>query len=183
MLNVRNSKSSALVHERLDLGDPDAVADYERALYAAFRDSDIGTLDRIWQFDHDAKRLRPRVPYAGQQVFVSRVDGEIVAGIPMHLDMSGPLQLETMGFEIDKGEPGVCEGLGVFSLCFLYEGRVIALELRDHVFEALRAQAIRKAYGTCSQKRLRPYQLLGFRVIDERDFDGERKYLLLRDVE
>jgi hypothetical protein len=38
-------------------------------------------------------------------------------------------------------------------------------------------------YGTCSEKRLRGYQFMGFEVIDQHIFKNEKKYLLQMSVD
>jgi hypothetical protein len=169
---------SALCIEELNRDDPAAIADYERALYRAFEGTEIRTLDKIWEFDHAGRRLRARIPYVDQRISAARFHGAIIAGVAVNVNMRAPLQLETMGFHVDTSRPGVCEGLGIFSLQVFAGATPVAFGLRDHAFARLHDMGIRTTWGTCSRKKLRGYQLLGFSVIDQRLFCGEEKFLL-----
>ncbi len=169
---------SKLYINDLDRGNPDEIADYERALFRAFEGTEIKTLAEIWDFDAKNRRLRARIPYRDQRISVARFHDALIAGVAVNINMHAPLQLELMGFSIDKEEPAICEGLGIFSLQVLAGVTPVALGLRNHAFSRMREYGIRKTYGTCSSKKLRGYQLLGFKTIDQRVFKGEEKFLL-----
>lgn len=163
----------------LDITDSNEVANYEKALYRAFSDTDIKTLDAIWKFDIPNKRLKTMIPYRSQDVYIAKLDGAIIAGAAINFDIKKKLQLERFGFTIDKTEKHICEGLGIFNLQVFSGLNPVALQLRDICYDHLRDKKIKKVYGTCSQRRLRGYQVQGFSVMNERIFMDEKKYLLM----
>ncbi|MFW6254413.1 MAG: hypothetical protein ACOC41_05740 [Chitinivibrionales bacterium] len=165
-------------YEILDIHNESEVAAYERAMYRAFSGSEIVTLDKIWQFDHKNRKLRTRIPYDDQEIYVARLDDSVVAGVAVNYAMDKILQLEMMGFSIDKNRKGICEGLGIFNLRVFHNSSMVALTLKQHMFEKMRERGIVRAYGTCSTRKLRGYLHLGWRLIDQRQFEGEQKYLL-----
>jgi hypothetical protein len=166
----------------LNIKNENEVVQYERALFRAFSSTDIITLDAIWDFDIPRERYRPKIPYQSQEIYIAKLRGEIVAGAAMNFYVEEELQLEMIGFSIDKTEKHICEGIGIFNLQIFGGMNVIALQLRDYSYDRLREKNIERIYGTCSEKRLRGYQLLGFQAIDELVFKGEKKYLLVTEL-
>ena len=60
-----------MILQRLDSADPEALAGYERAFYAAFARAKANLLvRRLWHWDDSAGRIRTRIPYADQVVFL-----------------------------------------------------------------------------------------------------------------
>ncbi len=166
----------------LDTSNPEEIVAFEQAQYTAFEQTQIRTLDIIWECDHRHRRLKSRLPYDRQEVFVAWFERRIVAGFAVNRDLTGELQLEVTGFTVDKSEPDICEGIGLFCLQFYAGDAVIIAELCDHALGRLREQGIRKMYGTCSVGRLRTYKMMGFELLDKTDFHGEQKCLILQDV-
>ncbi len=166
----------------LDTTDLTKIDTYEFAMYRAFADTEIKTLDSIWEFDHKNNKLKTKIPYTSQKIFMASIKGEILGGTAINGNCSAPFQLETFGFEIDKDEPGICEGVAVFNLKVFVDRQPIALLLRDYTFGKLKEMNRSKIYGTCSKQKLRGYEALGFSCIEETLFKGEQKFLLVRPV-
>jgi hypothetical protein len=162
---------------KLDTDHPGLVKNYERALYRAFSATDIKSIPYIADYDHRSRRLRSHIPYSDQQIFAARVQETVLAAVALNTNMSAPLQLETFGFAINKSGDDVCEALALFSLDFAARGSLL-LKLRDVVSDWLRKRRIRHVYSTCSERRLRSYEIIGFQRVDERKFHGEKKYLI-----
>lgn len=173
---------SGLTFSVLDLNNAEEIIAYERALFRAFQGTEILTLDEIWDYDKSKRRLKTKIPYQSQEVYITKLQGMIIGGVPVNFNMKEPLQLEMMGFSIDKSAENICEGLGVFSLQVFHETIPVGLELRDYAFERIKQKNIKIVYGTCSQRKLKGYLNLKFKVIDERIFKGEKKYLLIREI-
>ena len=169
---------------QLNLNDQDAMVKYEKTLYRAFSDSDIQSLDLIWNMDHKARRIRTKVPYTNQEVFVLTFVGgtRFQAGLAVNFGMENRLQLEMTGFKIGGSREHLCEALYLFSLADSRMGEMILNALGKSVFDRMRQKGIKVVYGTCSEKRLRQYMGIGFDKVDERELKGERKYLLRMDV-
>jgi len=104
--------------------------------------------------------------------------GRIISGVAVNVNSKETMQLEMMGFTIDKSGGGVCEGLGIFNLQVFEGVNPIIFLMRDFAFRRVKELDIKKLYGTCSEKKLRGYSILGWKPIDERIFYGEKKYLL-----
>lgn len=171
-----------LIFSELDIKNANDIREYERALFRAFQGTEILTLEEIWDFDNRNKRLKTKIPYHSQEIYIARLHGGIVAGTPFNFNMNEPLQLEMVGFSIDKNRENICEGLGVFCLQVFHDTQSIGLMLKDYAMERLKEKNITVAYGTCSQRKLKGYQQLKFEVIDEKMFKGEKKYLLKREI-
>lgn len=172
---MNNKTSFELINTR----DESVVAKYENALYRAFSNSYIKTLDRIWNIDHKNKRIKTVVPYDFQQIIALKIDGseKYLAGMSINYDLNH-MQLEQMGFKIDKSRSSTCEVLYMFSLAD-YIGGVSPLQiLSAQLMKEINARGIKYLYGTCSLRRLNAYTLLGFRNIDRQIFEGEEKFLL-----
>ncbi len=179
LFNNHNPLMSNLKFTTLDITNFDEVTNYERAMYRAFSSTDIRTLDEIWDFDIPNKRIKTKIPYESQEVYIAKLNGLIIAGAAINLNTEEKFQLETYGFSINKTEKHICEGLGIFNLQIFSGINPVALQLRDYSYDILRKKGIEKVYGTCSQRRLRGYQVQGFDVIDELVFKEEKKYLLM----
>lgn len=164
-------------YEVLDTSNQEKVLEYENALYRAFVNTEIKTLDQIWIFDHEKKRLRTIIPYDSQKIFVARNGDKLTSGIAININVNEMFQLEIQGFTIPKSK-GVAEGLGIFNFPELTEYKPVALILKKYAFKIVRDLGICTVYSTCSQKKLRGYLFMGWKLLDEKTFRGEKKYLL-----
>ena len=167
-----------LNYEVLDTTNSEAVAAYEKGVYRAFVPYETPALTSVWDFDHKARRVVSKIPYSSQVIFVGKLDSATVSGVSVNLNMNEELQLEMMGFEIDKSQNGLAEGLGVFNLQVFSGVNPIAILLKKFAFKKIQELDISIMYGTCSDRVLRGYQALGWKAVDERVFMDEKKYLL-----
>jgi hypothetical protein len=163
--------------ELLDKNDPASIHEYEHALYRAFSKSYIKTLHYIWDIDHIGKKIKTKVTYHGQEIFVIKMGEKIIAAIAINHGINDLFQLEMMGFKFDKSN-NVCEVLHIFNLYDATEGITIMKSLSTYVLNNLKLRGIKLIYGTCSEKRLRSYKFIGFNTINQHHFNGENKYLL-----
>lgn len=164
--------------ETLDTSRPDELERYERSLYRAFRATPSIVLEQIWNFDHKTLRVKARIPYSSQLVYIGRSGKSIIAGAAMNVDMSQALQLEMVGFSIDKTEPGVCEGLSLFTLRMFNGDRLIGAGLKEYAYPLMVRAGVRIIYGTCNKRRLRGYMNLGYEPVNEMEFDKGTVYLI-----
>ena len=171
-----------LEYTRLNADDPEAVMQYERALFRAFYPMDDPLLARIRQADVVLKRMRLCIPYRDMDVFVARFDGTIIAGAAINYNCGAPLQLERIGFTIDKTRPGICEGLAIFNTRSFAGNHPVMFELGATIHKELKRKKIRVTYGTCSSRLLKGYCLLGFREIACRQLTSSTIHLLEKEV-
>jgi hypothetical protein len=162
----------------LDTADPGQVTAYERALFRAFSSVITGTTDPVFLIDWRARRLRTRLSYASQEILVVRKADAILAGTAINFDLVNTLQLEMLGFSIDKAQPGVCEALALFSLLDPLSSAAVLKKVFAILLQRFADKGIRRIYGTCSQRRLRSYQIIGFATTDQTVVQGQAEYLL-----
>ena len=167
----------------LDTTDPEATAQYERGLFRAFYPMKNPVLARLREVDVPQRRMRLCIPYRDLDVFVARFEGRIIAGAAINYNCSAQMQLEKIGFTIDKSRGGICEGLAIFNLRSFAENHPVMFELGAYIHDELLRKKIAVTYGTCSPRLLKGYQLLGFREIDRCEPDGCRIHLLEKTVD
>ncbi len=173
---------SDISFELLQLDDPDERAKYERSLYRAFATHQTEIYEELWEVDRRQKRLRTRIPYGGQEIFVCKFLGEVISGAAINYNLADTLRLEQVGFTVDKSQPNICEGFALFNLNFFVGNRSIALNHQRYVLEQLRQRGVERAYGTCSPKRRRGYEIMGFEFLDECTFHREQRYLMVLEL-
>ena len=167
----------------LNTAAPTDVAEFERALFQAFAKSLAGDpiVKYVWDVDMPAQRIRTKVPYTSQLIHVARLDGAIAAAGAANLDLTGPWQLDMLGFAIDKTQPHICEALVIFNnqrdfgdqSISLFEavGRQLVAQLKEK-------HGIRRVYGSCPPSKLQGYLLYGWREIGSRVIEGSEEHLL-----
>ena len=161
----------------IDLGNEEEVEAYEKALYRGFPPPVRGE-DPVRISDRVTKRTRSRVPYTNQLVFAAQRSGKVYAACAINFGMDAQLQLELRQFSVDKSKPAQCEVLHLFMLLDPAAGGPILRKLQAPMMAELKNRGIRRVYATCLERKMGPYQSLGFRVIDERESESE-KWLLI----
>jgi hypothetical protein len=169
--------SNLIVHD-LDVNETKKVAQYERALFRAFYGIKGSAMDLFWNIDIKNRRICTKIPYCDQRIFIVDLDDEVIAGVAINLNMTAPLQLEMLGFSIDKTAPSIAEGLALFSIQTIPGSESVIIKLRDYMDKKVDEFHIRKVYGTCSERLLRGYKILGWKVIDEKVINGAPKFLI-----
>jgi hypothetical protein len=161
----------------LDLSEPAAVAEYERAFYEGFVGVVGNRLIRdLWIWDDEARRLRTRVPYEDQVVFVARNgEGRIETAFATNLALRH-FQSEAYGFSIEGDAAGCGEVLTFFTLGAKRLGE--RLLFVDACFAELRARGLHTAYTTIGPHLLLTYRRLGAEVLAAREIRGETRYFL-----
>jgi hypothetical protein len=160
--------------------DQSEMSEFERALFEAFKNVADPSLDAIWDIDRSEQKIKIRIPYADQEIMILRINGLIAAAASVNFNMSSKLQLEEFGFKINKDEKNICEGLFIFNI---HPDLSLAMAFKKRLIEYLILRNIKKFYGTCSEKRIKGYRLLGFNDIETRIFNGQKKYLLIANLE
>jgi hypothetical protein len=159
----------------LDGQDAAAIARYEKAFFRGFGNTPPEDLADIFEYDFKARRLKTKIPYTDQDVYLATVHDVVMAAIAVNFNLSRSLQLETYGFTVPKSID-VAEGLALFSLD-AQNGALIAA-LGEFAYERLYRKGIRFVYGTCERRKLVGYQRIGFEKVDERVHMGDPVYLI-----
>jgi hypothetical protein len=179
--------NAARVTRLLDLNDPREIEAFERGFYAGFEEATHNRLVRwLWDWDHEAHRLRTRIPYADQRIWALHDrEGALTSAIAVNVALRS-LQAAAYGFAVPAvlsaaGETGqVCEFLTFFATGehdFARKRR-----LWRELFEDLRATGFRHAVATTSPKVLPIYQWMGAAVIEEVRVDAETRLFLHFDL-
>lgn len=167
----------------LDRGNPDEVAAYERAFYLGFEKAVHNRLvRRLWEWDDAARRLRTRIPYAEQEIWVMPdAAGGVDAAIAVNLEMR-TLQAAGFGFDIPALGPGArfCEFLTLFTV----GNRSLTgkFPLWTEVFADLHARGYTHALATTAPKLLRLYLWIGGKELGRKEIEGEVRHLMLFDL-
>jgi hypothetical protein len=184
MLSIREIKvennriGSPIQLSVLDFSDNDDIARYEKSFFKSFYKKDISDLISIWDFDEKNRRAHTKIPYSDQEIYVAKIDTEIVSGMAVNYNMKNQLQLEMLGFKIDKTQMNIAEGLVMFNLVTFYENVSVAFKIRDFAQSRMNLRLVKKTYGTCPKKLVKGYLFLGWNVIDEKLVHGQLEYLL-----
>jgi hypothetical protein len=175
------------VTRRLDLRNPREIEAYERAFYRGFERATHNRLVRwLWEWDDAERRLRCRVPYPEQQIWVIDEDATgIGSAIAVNLGMQ-TLQAAAYGFAVpadlvEAARGGrVCEFLTFFAV----GDHSLAAKhaLWTELFDDLRADGFIAALATTAPKVLPLYRRMGVTVLAEAALEGETRYFLRFDL-
>lgn len=153
------------------------VEAYEKGMFEAYYGtSETISLTRI--FDTETKRLRLKIPYEDQTILLGKIDDEVVAAVGFNRNQKDKLNLENLGFSIDKSKKNFAEGTGMFCTVQFHEGKLVLLELLSRIWDIIRDMDYEVFYGYCGEDNLRFFQRVDFSVIDTKVICGEKMFLL-----
>lgn len=176
---VENQRRNCL----LDLSSNTEIEKYEHALYRAFaREIDDGW-NRICDVDGKLKRIRMKIPYENQRIFLVKSAGMISVACAINVAAVGLLQLEALGFKINRDQKGICETLVFFTFLGPMESISIMREFFDFLTQGLKEVDSKVMYATCSEKFSKGYKIMGFTEVDSLMLDGKKEILLIKDVD
>lgn len=167
----------------LNRDDPAEIAAYERAFHAGFAKASHNRLVRwLWEWDDAEQRLRARIPYAEQDIWVlPDARGGVDAAIAVNLDLRA-LQAAGYGFVAPPAAPGerFCEFLTFFTVGnFSLTGK---FPLWTEMFADLHARGYTHALATTAPKVLPLYRWMGAQEIERKDIEGEVRHFLRFDL-
>jgi hypothetical protein len=166
----------------LDAGNNDEVLAYERAFFRAFAHQMKGNAGLVFSVDRAARRIRSRISYEAQRIYVVRHADAVVMAVAAHIDASGELQLERLGFSVDRSKWRFCEIVVLFALADPVKSLLYIRELSSVFIAALRTEGFERIYGTCGRRLVRGYEQMGFVVKDTNVTAGEEECLLELDL-
>ncbi len=166
----------------LDLGDTEDLLQHEQGMYQAFSPFPQRIFDNLWVFDHAQKRVRTIVPYSGQRVVAAEVDGQLIGGAMLNLDMESQLQIEKIGFSVPKVQGKTAEGLALFANQLIIDGELVMVEIMRFADSLLESLGIKTFWASCDESLVPGYLNFGFRNIDTLWFNGQDEFLLERKV-
>lgn len=172
----------------LDTGHHEAVAHYEQTLYANFYPIlEKNPLVRdLWDWDDANRRMRTRVPYSQQLVFLMRhkLTGAIASSVGVNTDVESFWQAGEYGFKRPEADEAPCE------LLILAHGDSTRLNgvyiirnfIYKYIFSGLYGRGYRCAYTTTADHLRRAYLWVGATLMDERVVSGHRRSLMYWDL-
>jgi hypothetical protein len=154
---------------------------FEQSFYATFSQVKTNRLIRhLWLWDHDACRLRTRIPYHEQRILVVR-DGRGGVDTAMAINFS-QTQLQGSWFGFSRpNEPGAsCEILAYFS-----KGIINGVTMQRFLISSARygeREGCRWADATCTHRLLPIYLRMGSRLVASCTIDGELRHQIRMDI-
>jgi len=160
--------------------------EYERKLFISFsRHLPDGWVMKNYKRP-EPDRLQALIPYEDQKIFSLKRNDEIIAAISVNYNTEKELQLEALGFSIDKSirQKIFCEGLILYSSeemmgekfleNFMFFGEKLVEEMKKDKVEILLA--------TCPKKLKSMYTLFGFEVTERKTMNDKTVLLLKYDM-
>lgn len=164
--------------ERLDAADNAALERFERAFHAAFSRAKANRLARrLWHWDDAAGRIRPRIPYTDQLVYLRwQDDGEVDTAVAINWRLA-EYQAALLGFPPPLPDlRGHCEILALFSK---RDADLVGLRsFLSAVAQTLLRAGFESADATSTDRLLPVYEHIGGRPLEQRCLDGENRTLL-----
>jgi hypothetical protein len=165
--------------EVLDTTDPEAVTAFEEGFYLGFEKSSHNQLIQwLWIWEVESRRLRTRVPYEDQLIWVRRQHGRVEAAIAVNVRML-LLQSSAFGFSHPPDfsqDRQVCEILAAFTNANQSIANGHALWTKS--FSDLRARGFTDSLATCALKLLPLYRRMGAKILAEGTIENEVRYFL-----
>ncbi len=172
------------VHPEISLLDTSRAQEilmFEQSFYATFSQVKTNRLIRdLWLWDHDACRLRTRIPYHEQRILVVR-DGRGGVDTAMAINFSqAHLQGSWFGFSRPSESGASCEILTYFS-----KGIIKGVTMRCFLISSAQygeREGCRWADATCTQRLLPIYLRMGSRLVASCKIDGEPRHQIRMDI-
>lgn len=162
------------VLEELDLQNESHIAEFEHAFFQAFAPLAQNLLIRkLWLWDEANRRLKTRIPYAEQTIFVSRdADGKIETALALGMCLK-TVQSAAYGFYIKQNDKN-CEALAFFGLGERQMRHTMTFWRACRA--ALLQRGLQNVYGTCAERVLPVYLWVGARVLETRAIEKETRH-------
>ena len=149
---------------------------FERLLYESFK-NDQWIMNNYHIIDNS--RLIPPVCYDDVFIIIAKENNEIIAGTSGIINMKNRLQLEQMGFHIDKNKKKIAEGLNFYITKDSNKNFIKILNsFLDIIIKEIKKRNIEEMYTTCSKDLVKYYELFGFEISEQIELDGYPEFLM-----
>ena len=165
----------------LDTNNEDELIEYEKELFDSFSKLDPdGWVMNNYQIINGNRLRSKTLTYEDIEVYLVKNYCKILIGSSVNYNVNKKLQLEIMGFYLDKKIKNFCEGLIFFTTeqAKNHDFLKISTNLFEFIKKKLLKKNIKTVYGTCSRKLKAMYSLLGYEVIDKLVVNNEKKLLM-----
>ena len=166
--------------EVLNIEDPRAIIEWEKALDAAFSHVQGNRLIRsLWLWDDPNERLAMRIGYSDQRIYYWRnAERTLTSGMAVNVRMQ-QFQAAAFGFQLPEpeGDTNVhCEVLAAINS--EHWGLSGDFQFRRTMFADLYKLGFRWVWATTSDRNYHLYQRMGAELVEERWIGEERRRLL-----
>jgi hypothetical protein len=165
---------------RVELLDPtraEEVRLYEEAFYQAFFPRSNAGIRAIWLWDDGAKRLKTKIPYEDQDIFVIKnPEGQVETGFAVNTAVR-EFQSGAYGFARPMDERWV-EVLAVFNLGKGAQKLIQAAVEKSHQVLLARNYERFYVYATCAPYSLKWNLKRGWEIVEKREKDSVVRYFL-----
>jgi hypothetical protein len=163
----------------LDVTNANDLRAFEEGFYRAFIPiSNPGTRS-IWTWDDQARRLRTRIPYEDQAIFVVRGEDErIDVGCAVNLT-TREFQASAYGFDRPPSAWNWCEALVLFNSG---EDSLATLRCMDFGLIYLKARGFSEIYSTCTPQILHYHVRNGWTNAAVRETPLGTRHLIRRET-
>ena len=166
--------------ELLNLNDPNAIIEWEKALYTAFSKVPGNRIIRsLWLWDDQNQRLAMRIGYNDQRIYCWRNEQRtITSGIAINVRMH-QFQASAFGFQTPEQEGDTnahCEAIAAINS--ERWGLTGDFQFRRTVFYDLYKLGFRWVWATTSDRIYHFYQRMGAELVEEKWIGEERRRLL-----
>jgi hypothetical protein len=167
--------------EQLDQSSQSDIFAFERAFYDSFSRAKSNRLVRkLWIWNDDECRLKSKVPYTDQIIFISRTnDGSIDTGLAFN-NLANQSQAEFFGFTSAESIDRSLEIITFFS-----KNDFNILELKQFLWQCLeycQNNNVSYVYATCTARLLKPYKHFGAELLSSATVEGEVRHYIRIDV-
>lgn len=163
--------------ELLNAADPAMMEEYESAFYHSFARVTTNCLvQKLWLWDHEAGRLKTRVPYQEQLICALRDRaGRLCSAMAFNVELR-QFQAASYGFAAPQARTGSFEVLTFFALSA--QTLRVCANFWSSCLALLSGQGLTTGYATTAQRPLPMYRRAGWRILEEQEIESEKRYFL-----
>ena len=166
-----------LSFELLNVADPVALKEYEAGFYQSFAGVTTNRLvQKLWLWDHDAGRLKTRVPYQNQIICALRDQaGRLCSAIAFNIELR-QFQSASYGFAAPEAAHGSFEVLTFFATAAQHLG--VGASFWSSCLALLGRRGLTTGYATTAPRPLPMYRRAGWQVVHELEIESEMRHFI-----
>ncbi len=162
--------------ELLNPYNPASVQEYEVAFYQSFAKVTTNRLvQKLWLWDHEAGRLKTRVPYQDQLICTLRDQaGRLRSAMAFNVELQ-QFQASSYGFAAPQA-PGSFEVLTFFAPTA--QTLDVCANFWSSCLTLLSGRGLTIGYATTARRPLPMYRRAGWQILQEQEIEAEMRYFL-----
>ena len=163
--------------ELLNSSDSAAVEEYEAAFYQSFSKVTTNRLvQKLWLWDHQAGRLKTRIPYQDQLICALRDQaGRLLSAMAFNVELR-QFQAASYGFAAPPAPTRSFEVLTFFAP--IAQTLEVCANFWSSCLALLRGRGLTTGYATTARRPLPMYRRAGWQILQEQEIESEMRYFL-----